>query len=171
MGQATTLASTPTPVPTGLAVPATTATPPSGTQEKSSQVPIRGNLVTKTLAIPVTKRARLTVERALVTRQIRGEPVGSLDTVLLATNARTLHTKLLDGAKQFVRDYAKQGFMAMTEPESFIAWGPYQCRGFGMTTTKPTVVHGYQQGEDPFPDACDFIIQGNFLSTYGRVPT
>jgi hypothetical protein len=134
-------------------------------------MPIRGNLLTTTLAIPVTRRARLTVERALVTRQIRGEPVGSLDTVLLATPTRTLHSKLLDGAKQFVRDYARQGFKAMTPPESFIVWGPYQCRGFGMTTTKPTVVHGYQEGEDPYPDAADFIIQGNFLATHGRVPT
>jgi len=133
-------------------------------------LPIRGNEISG-LAVPVIRRARLTVDRGLVKRQYRGEPVGTLNAILLPTAERTLADKLMDGAKQFVRDYAKQGFKAITEPESFIVWGPYQCRGFGMTTTKPTVVHGYQEGEDPFPDAADFIIQGQFLATHGRIPT
>ena len=132
-------------------------------------MPIHGNELIG-LAVPVTRRARLTVERDLVKRQYRGERVGSLDTVLLSTPQRTLHDKLLDGARQFVRDYAKQGFRAIIEPESFIVWGPYQCRGFGKVTTKVTVAHGYAEGEDPFPDSADFIIQGEFIATRGRIP-
>lgn len=135
-------------------------------------MPLRGNLISTTLAVPVTKRARLTVERDLVKRQYRGEPVGTLDRVLLATPMRSLHDKLLDGAKQFINDYAKQGFQSLTPPESFIVWGPYQSRGFGLrgVTTKVTVAHGFMQNEDPYPDSADFIIQGNFLATHGRVP-
>lgn len=116
----------------------------------------------------------MTVERNLVTRQYRGEPVGGLSgslVLLPGSPSRTLHDKLMDGAKQFVHDYAKQGFRAMTDPERFIVWGPYQCRGFGKTTTTVNVAHGYMQGEDPYPDACDFVIQGQFVATHGRVPT
>ena len=135
-------------------------------------MPIRGNLVTG-LAVPVTRRARLTVERALVQRQIRGEPVGSLSDLVLLTPGRTLHEKLLDGAKQFVRDYAVKGFQSLSPPESFIVWGPYKCRGFGMgsPTIKPTIAHLEAEDEDLFPDSADFIIQGQFLATTGRIPT
>lgn len=136
-------------------------------------MPIRGNLITG-LAVPVTRRARLTVERALVKRQIRGEPVGALsDQLVIVTATRSLHEKLLDGAHQFVRDYAKKGYQALTPAENFIVWGPYQCRGFGMgsPTIKPTVAHLSAEGEDIYPDSADFIIQGQFLATTGRIPT
>ena len=58
-------------------------------------MPIHGNELIG-LAVPVTRRARLTVERDLVHRQYRGERVGSLDTVLLPTPQRTLHDKLIE---------------------------------------------------------------------------
>lgn len=134
-------------------------------------MPIRGNIALG-LAIPVTRRARLTVERDLVKRQYRGEPIGNLDGGHLITLAatRTLHSAIAEGADQFIRDYAKKGYQALANPEDFIVWGPYQSRGFGLTSAKPTIAHLSAEGEDLFPNSADFIIEGKFLATQGRIP-
>lgn len=131
---------------------------------------IRDNPNASKLAIPVTQRARLTVDRALVTRQIRGEPIGGMTDLVLLTGARTLTDLLLKGARQFVDDYRKKGYEPLQEPNEFIVWGPYHSRGFGLSSAKPTIAHLSAEGEEMFPESADFVIQGNFLATRGKVP-
>jgi len=131
---------------------------------------IKENLAAATLALPVTLKARLTVDRELVRRQIRGEQIGSIETVQFSQVGlhRTLVEKLIEGANTFTRHYATKGYQALTPPSEFIVWGPYASRFTGVTA-RPTT-SGFADGENPFPDSADFVIEGKFLATRGKVP-
>jgi hypothetical protein len=127
---------------------------------------IRENLGAATLAVPVRLRARMTVERELFTRQYRGEPIGALPDLHVPGRARALRAVALDSARKFVADMARQGNNAVDEPGGFRLYGPYQSRDGYLGADR---ANGSHQFEDKHPESADFVLEGAFIATRGKV--
>lgn len=123
----------------------------------------------QSIAVPVTLRARVTTDRDAFTRQYRGVEIGSLPDLHVPTGARYIKDFALWAAKKFIADMAKKGRNALQEPEQFKLYGPYQSRGFGRKSLTQHKAQGWHEFEYPYEETADFVVEGRFLATSGKV--
>lgn len=134
------------------------------------------------VAEPVTLRGILTIDYAVCetigraertapaenkTFPLRGVKVNDLSVLWPYSHLRSL---ALQGAKQFTADLAKRGYRLLTNEADVVVFGPYRGRGWQRQPSGDLKAIGRQEGEDPFPEAVDFLLIGEFLATRGYVP-
>lgn len=137
---------------------------------------IRENLNAATIYQPVTLRARYTVEIEPFAKLGQSFPerfpmgkvnrvcVGDLPTMWPAGE---LHEKALLAGRLFLNAMESQGFKSYLPVEGLRVLGPYSPRGFERARNGPLTI-GHREDEQPF-DGADFILEGEFLATRGKV--
>lgn len=135
---------------------------------------IRENLRAATVYAPETLRARLPVPRGIVPpdpatqdgyRVYNGVPIDSMAALWPYDELRT---RCVDGAKQWVRHKAGQGYELLTAEADIKVFGPYRSRAGTYSGTKKARVTGYGEDEDFNEDLADFVLEATFLSSRHR---
>lgn len=124
----------------------------------------------------VTWRGRMTVELSCFETLARNFPyrfpnggvngVRISDLPQLWPNAE-LYQKARGSAELFMQAMKQQGGEPLQPAEGLKLFGPYRHRDFAIGRTTPTAT---AIAETDVPDCADFIIEGDFLATRGKVP-
>ena len=115
----------------------------------------------QTVHQPITLRARMTVDRGLVTRAERQTKINDLPSLFPHGELRQ---KLTRAAVKWIGDMRRQGYDLLTSEADITATGPYAPRNLlGRTNAFGATVRGEEDIQNAV--AADFVLEATFLST------
>ena len=140
---------------------------------------IRENEAAMSVHVPVTHRARMTVEREMALQQHRGTRINDLPSLY---PFGALRERLLFAAKKWVADMEKQDFDLLSAEADVKVFGPYRSRAgtFGDVKQRKrttalgdvgqvsTPVTAYSEDEEFNPAAADYVLEADFLARRHR---